>query len=99
MAGRQAAWALAAERTRPYTEQEAAAFLPLHQALRRALPQHRQELDEIVALARPLMPARLGPARIGRPQPRVWPLPVRRTSAECGSLGYDDSLSSFGRAA
>jgi hypothetical protein len=91
--GRRAAWVLAAERLRPYTEQEAAAFLRLHQALRRALPQHRQELDEIAALARPLMPARVQPARIDRPHPSVWPLPVRRLPS-----GYD-SLSSFSRAA
>ncbi|MCY0954245.1 zeta toxin family protein [Streptomyces sp. H27-S2] len=69
--GRQAAWALAAERMRPYTEQEAMQFLRLHQALRRALPQHRRELDECAALARPLMPAGMQPARIDRPRPSV----------------------------
>ncbi|MER6123015.1 zeta toxin family protein [Streptomyces sp. NPDC001795] len=88
-----AAWALAAERLRPYTEQEAMAFLQLHHALRRALPRHRAELDDIAALARPLMPPRMQPARIGRPHPPVWPLPVRRQTA-----GYD-SLSSLSRAA
>ncbi|MGW6513227.1 zeta toxin family protein [Streptomyces niveus] len=36
--GEQASWALAAERQRPYTEEETAAFLHLHQALRKALP-------------------------------------------------------------
>ncbi|MFI7178989.1 zeta toxin family protein [Streptomyces spororaveus] len=87
------AWALTAEQMRPYTEQEAAQFLRLHQALRRALPRHRRELDEIAALARPLMPARVQPARIGRPHPPLWPLPVPRTAS-----GYD-SLSSFSRAA
>ncbi|MEU8843437.1 zeta toxin family protein [Streptomyces roseus] len=91
--GQQAAWALAAERMRPYTEQEAAQFIRLHHALRRALPQHRRELDEAAALARPLMPAGMQPARIDRPHPAVWPLPVRRAP-----LGYD-SLSSFSRAA
>ncbi|MFJ2846999.1 zeta toxin family protein [Streptomyces griseofuscus] len=91
-AGR-ASWALAAERARPYTEQEAEAFLRLHQGLRRALPRHRQELDEIAALARPLMPARVQPARLGRPHPPVWPLPVPSRAA-----GYV-SLSSFSRAA
>ncbi|MEU5971944.1 zeta toxin family protein [Streptomyces globisporus] len=91
--GRRAAWALAAERMRPYTEQEALAFLRLHQGLRRALPQHRSELDEIAALARPLMPAGMRPARIDRPHPRPWPLPVRHLPA-----GYC-SLSSFSRAA
>ncbi|MCZ0983739.1 zeta toxin family protein [Streptomyces diastatochromogenes] len=91
-AGR-ASWALAAERLRPYTEQEAAAFLRLHQGLRRALPRHREELDEIAALARPLMPERVQPARLGRPHPPVWPLPVPSRA-----VGYD-SLSSFSRAA
>ncbi|MET9175882.1 zeta toxin family protein [Streptomyces misionensis] len=91
-AGR-ASWALAAERLRPYTEQEAEAFLRLHQGLRRALPRHRRELDEIAALARPLMPARVQPARLGRPHPPVWPLPVPSRAA-----GYV-SLSSLSRAA
>lgn len=90
-AGR-ASWALAAERERPYTEQEAASFLQLHHALRRALPRHRAELDEMVALARPLMPLRAQPARIDRPHPIVWPLPVPIRRAY-------DSLSSFSRAA
>ncbi|MET9078599.1 zeta toxin family protein [Streptomyces sp. NPDC004232] len=89
----QATWALAAERLRPYTEREAIAFLRLHQALRRALPRHRAELDEIAALARPLMPPRVQPARIDRQHPPIWPLPVLR-----GNLGYD-SLSSLSRAA
>jgi hypothetical protein len=72
----QASWALAAERLRPYTEQEAIAFLRLHQALRRALPRHRAELDEIAALARPLMPPGVQSARIDRPHPPVPILPV-----------------------
>lgn len=75
-----ASWALAAERMRPYTEQEARAF-QLHHALRRALPRHRSELDDIAALARPLMPPRMQPARIDRPHPPVWPLPVRRQAS------------------
>ncbi|MDH2393880.1 zeta toxin family protein [Streptomyces sp. HNM0663] len=91
--GAPVSWALAAERQRPYTDQEAAQFLRLHHALRLALPQHRRELDEIAALARPLMPARVQPARIDRPHPPVWPLPLLRTAP-----GYD-SLSSFSRAA
>ncbi|MFE5899867.1 zeta toxin family protein [Streptomyces sp. NPDC056488] len=91
-AGR-ASWALAAERLRPYTEQEAAAFLRLHKGLRRALPRHRDELDEIAALARPLMPERLRPARLSRPHPPLWPLPVPSRAA-----AYD-CLSSFSRAA
>ncbi|MGX1913548.1 zeta toxin family protein [Streptomyces phaeochromogenes] len=88
-----ASWALAAERLRPYTEQEAVAFLQLHHALRRALPRHRAELDDIAALARPLMPPHMQPARIDRPHPPAWPLPVRRQTP-----GYD-SLSSLSRAA
>ncbi|MEU7444244.1 zeta toxin family protein [Streptomyces sp. NPDC044780] len=91
--GQQAAWALAAERTRPYTDQEAAQFLRLHQALRRALPQHRRELEEMAALARPLMPPRVQPVPIGRSRPPVCPLPVLRTPE------VYDSLSSFSRAA
>ncbi|GAA2651513.1 hypothetical protein GCM10010425_75920 [Streptomyces spororaveus] len=72
----QLARALAGERARPYTEAEAAAFLALHRALREALPRHRRELDEIAGLARPLMPARMQPPRIGRPRPEAWPLPL-----------------------
>ncbi|WP_231905815.1 zeta toxin family protein [Streptomyces davaonensis] len=90
-----ASWALTAERLRPYTEQEAAVFLRLHQALRRALPQHRAELDEIAALARPLMPPRVQPARIDRPHPSAWPLPIPR---QARAWGYD-SLRSLSRAA
>ncbi|WP_328698573.1 zeta toxin family protein [Streptomyces sp. NBC_00342] len=86
-----ASWALAAERSRPYTEQEAAVFLRQHQALRRALPRHRDELDEMAALARPLMPARVQRARIGRPHPAVWPLPLLYRAY--------GSVSSFSRAA
>ncbi|MFI6369761.1 hypothetical protein [Streptomyces sp. NPDC050546] len=89
-AGR-ASWALTAERLRPYTEQEAGAFLRLHQVLRRALPRHRTELDEIAALARPLMPPRVQSARIDRPHTPIWPLVLR-------SSGYN-SLSAFSRAA
>lgn len=84
--GRRAAWAVAAERMRPYTEREALAFLRLHQGLRRALPQYRAELDAIAALARPLMPARVQPARIDRPHPHPWPLPVWQLPAGYGSL-------------
>ncbi|MCF3105455.1 zeta toxin family protein [Streptomyces roseoverticillatus] len=89
--GRQAAWALAAERQRPYTDQEAAAFLTLHEGLRRALPRHRRELDGIAALARPLLPARMQPAPISRVHPSAWPLPLPRRDY--------DSFSSFSRAA
>ncbi|MFD3782241.1 zeta toxin family protein [Streptomyces sp. NPDC058612] len=89
--GPQLAWALAAERARPYTEAEAVAFLALHRAVREVLPRYRRELDEIAGLARPLMPGRLRPARIGRPAaaPRSLPLPVR----------YDWPVSPLSRAA
>ncbi|MEV8418974.1 ATP/GTP-binding protein, partial [Streptomyces niveus] len=87
-----ASWALEAERARPYTEQEATAFLSLHQALRRALPRHRRELDAIAALARPLMPAMMQPPRLGRPTPGAWPLPLPRRS-------YASGPASFSRAA
>lgn len=86
--GGRASWALAAERQRPYTEEESAAFLRLHQALRKALPRHRAELDEILALARPLMPHWAQAARIGRPLPSVWPLPLPRRG-----YGWVSSLS------
>ncbi|MFF4227463.1 zeta toxin family protein [Streptomyces abikoensis] len=89
--GRQAAWTLAAERQRPYTDQEATAVLTLHEALRRALPRHRRELNEIAALARPLMPARMQPAPVSRTRPSAWPLPLPRRDY--------DSFSSFSRAA
>ncbi|WP_329169386.1 zeta toxin family protein (plasmid) [Streptomyces sp. NBC_01267] len=88
-----ASWALAAEQLRPYTEQEAAGFFRLHQGLRRALPRHRDELEEMAALARPLMPPQVQPARIDRPHPTVWPLPVPHRAT-----AYD-SLSSLSRAA
>ncbi|MGO4417228.1 zeta toxin family protein [Streptomyces sp. MCAF7] len=90
---RRASWALAAEQLRPYTEAEATQFFALYQALRKALPRHRRELDDIAALARPMMPVRVQPVRIGRPHPRAWPLPVPRKAA-----GYE-SVSSFSRAA
>ncbi|RSS84927.1 ATP/GTP-binding protein, partial [Streptomyces sp. WAC02707] len=89
-AGR-ASWTLTAERLRPYTEQEAAAFLRLYQGLRRALPQHRDELEDTLALAAPLMPPGMQPARIDRPHPPVWPLSVLlREQTACAY----DSLSS-----
>ncbi|MER8237012.1 zeta toxin family protein [Streptomyces sp. NPDC094049] len=88
-----APWALAAERLRPYTEQEAAAFLHLHQGLSRALPRHRRELEEIAALARPLMPPGMQPPRIARTHPPANLLPVPLRAAGYGAL------SSFSRAA
>ncbi|MCY0954122.1 zeta toxin family protein [Streptomyces sp. H27-S2] len=75
-----AVWALAAERSRAYTREEAVRFLSLHRALRRALPRYRHELDEIAALARPMMPTGMRPARLSHPRPGVQMLclPVRR---------------------
>ncbi|MFG2260970.1 hypothetical protein [Streptomyces mirabilis] len=73
-----ASWALASERQRPYTEQEAARFLRIHQGVWRALPEHRAELADIAALARPLVPAHLQPSRIGVPRHAVRLLPVPR---------------------
>lgn len=80
-----AARTVAAERGRLYTEQEAAQFIRLYQGLRRALPQHRAELEDILALACPLMPAHWQPSRIGEPRHPVRLLPVPRT-------GYDSSF-------
>ncbi|WP_301129026.1 zeta toxin family protein [Streptomyces cacaoi] len=87
-AGHRAVWALAAERQRPYTRQEAGRFLMLHQALRRALPQHREELDQIAGLARPLMPLHAQPDRLECPRSSRWPPPL-----------LYDSFSSLARAA
>ncbi|WP_030019406.1 zeta toxin family protein [Streptomyces monomycini] len=75
-----AAAALATERQRPYTAREAAGFLSVHRELRAALPQYRDELADILAAARRLMPAHLqpprlpysiGPVRLPLPAPRA----------------------------
>ncbi|MFI2292891.1 zeta toxin family protein [Streptomyces niveus] len=89
-----ASWALEAERRRPYTEQEATAFLSLYRALRLALPRHRQELNAIAALARPLMPPTMQPPHLARPAPARWPLPLPRRLYDS-----DSGLASFSRAA
>ncbi|MGV9844792.1 zeta toxin family protein [Streptomyces fungicidicus] len=81
-----ASWALAAERHRPYTEQEAAHFIQLYQGLRKALPQHRDELDGIAALARPLMPAGFQWLRIAAHRPDMRLLPLARTVYDSSSL-------------
>ena len=81
-----ASWALAAERQRPYTEQEAAHFIQLYQGLRKALPQHRDELDDIAALARPLMPAGFQRLRIAAHHPDIRLLPLPRTVYDSSSL-------------
>lgn len=81
------AWrALTTERLRPYTEQEAAGFLRLYQGLRRALPQHRDELDGIAAAARPLLPAAMQPPQIPAPRPAVRALPAVREAYDSSSL-------------
>ncbi|MEV7980864.1 zeta toxin family protein [Streptomyces sp. NPDC086519] len=81
-----APWALTAERQRPYTEQEAAHFIQLYQGLRKALPQHRDELDDIAALARPLMPAGFQRLRIAAHRPDIRLLPLPRTVYDSSSL-------------
>ncbi|MGW1533893.1 zeta toxin family protein [Streptomyces aureus] len=48
--------ALESERSRPYTHAEAALFRSRHTELVAHLPHHRAELDEIAALAAPLLP-------------------------------------------
>ncbi|MFI5808644.1 zeta toxin family protein [Streptomyces sp. NPDC051561] len=48
--------ALVEERLRPYSADEAARFLDIHEHLRRALPQYRAELEETLQLAALLMP-------------------------------------------
>ncbi|MFD7473232.1 zeta toxin family protein [Streptomyces sp. NPDC059837] len=73
-----ASWTLAAEHQRPYTEQEAARFLRIHQGVWRALPEHRAELADIAALARPhLLGQRLaelgGEAAVVRVRPCAGP--------------------------
>ncbi len=57
-AGRRAAApALLAERARPYTEEEAARFWAVQRELHTAMPQYRDDLVAIGALALPFMPA------------------------------------------
>ncbi|MFC5724146.1 zeta toxin family protein [Streptomyces gamaensis] len=69
--------ALVAEQHRPYTIEEAAAFLATQRWLLSALPQYREELIGIGRLTRPLLPFRLQPARLPRPRSCAGlPLPV-----------------------
>lgn len=68
--------ALTDEHVRPYTDQEAGQFLSLHRALRKALPRYRRELEEIAALAWPLMPHRLRPGALSRPYADARLLPA-----------------------
>ncbi|MGW6857830.1 zeta toxin family protein [Streptomyces xanthophaeus] len=61
--------ALQAERTRPYTQPEAAAFITIQDLLTRALPdEHQAELPAITDLAAPLLPATA--SRPALPAPR-----------------------------
>ncbi len=81
-----AALALAAGRARPYTGQEAVRFLGLQHELRSALPQYRAELDQITALARPLLPPHLRPGRLGHSSPaRVLAVSAQRTRPMVGA--------------
>ncbi|WP_327359839.1 zeta toxin family protein [Streptomyces sp. NBC_01304] len=75
---------LTAERLRPYTEQEARQFLTLQGWLHAVLPQYRDELAEITALARPLMPLGLQPPRLTSPasDPGHLPLPAQEPVPE-----------------
>jgi hypothetical protein len=81
-----------AEQHRPYTPQEAAAFLTRQRQLRMALPQYRDELLDITRLAWPLLPYRMRPQCLTRPpSPTLLPVPMR-------PAGYGSS-SSLARAA
>ncbi|MFF2751358.1 zeta toxin family protein [Kitasatospora sp. NPDC058048] len=71
-------WALAAERARPYTEAEARRFLAVQTRVRRALPQHRAEVEQIVALARPLLLPLLQPSALD--VPTAGPVPAVRVA-------------------
>ena len=53
---RWAPWALAAERRRPYTEQEASRFHAVQRALGQAMPRLRGEVADLTVQAMPLMP-------------------------------------------
>ncbi|MFE2693734.1 zeta toxin family protein [Streptomyces mirabilis] len=85
--------AVEAEQQRPYTPMQAAQFLATLQRVQGELPQYRQDLVEIAALAWPLMPAHLQPRALAATIP-VAALPVPRQQGP----GYWP-LSSFMRAA
>ncbi|MFI0742666.1 zeta toxin family protein [Streptomyces sp. NPDC021100] len=74
-----AALALVAEQGRPYTSVEAARFWAVQRRLHRAMPQYRDDLVAIAALACPLMPAQQ-PHRLRPPAP-VAALPVPAQAA------------------
>ncbi|MEU5836416.1 zeta toxin family protein [Streptomyces diacarni] len=73
---RRASWAFTAERHRPYTEDEARRFTARHRRLLLALPQHRRELEDIAALARPLMPSSVAPRAVSRGAAQAVALPL-----------------------
>ncbi|MFE9427711.1 zeta toxin family protein [Kitasatospora sp. NPDC006697] len=70
------ALALLAEQARPYTEQEAAAFWAVQRDLHTAMPQYRDDLVAIGALALPLMPHGLRPRQLQAPAAPAPTLPV-----------------------
>ncbi|MGI5451505.1 zeta toxin family protein [Streptomyces sp. CA-243310] len=87
--------ALRAEHARPYTEQEAAVFWAGQRRLQLEMPEYRADVEEVSALARPLMPERLRPRRLSGPA-AVAALPLLAGS----EYGYAPlSSSSLSRAA
>ncbi|MFD9598458.1 Zeta toxin family protein, partial [Kitasatospora sp. NPDC059973] len=77
--GRRAgALALLAEQGRPYTEEEAARFWAVQRGLHTAMPQYRDDLVAIGALALPLMPPSLRPRPLDAPATvAALPAPAR----------------------
>ncbi|MFJ9167319.1 hypothetical protein ACIRN5_23455 [Lysinibacillus fusiformis] len=75
---RAAALALLAERSRPYTEEEAARFWAVQRELHTAMPQYRDDLVAISAQALPLMPASRQPRRLDAPAGEAALCPTRR---------------------
>ncbi|WP_329331197.1 hypothetical protein OG866_00170 [Streptomyces sp. NBC_00663] len=68
---------LIAEQFRPYTVEEAERFWAIQRRLHSVMPQYRDDLTAIGALACPLMPSALHPLRLVAPGPAVaLPLPV-----------------------
>nr|WP_308251444.1 zeta toxin family protein [Streptomyces albireticuli] len=77
-----AAQALVAGQLRPYTADEAARFFAAQCRLRAVLPQYRDELLAISALAAPLMPEGMRPRRLSWfAAPAALPLPARSVLA------------------
>ncbi|MFE6872270.1 zeta toxin family protein [Kitasatospora sp. NPDC057692] len=72
-----AAAALLAEQARPYTDEEAARFWAVQRGLHAAMPQYRDDLVAIGALALPLMPATLRPRQLDAPAAAALPVPTR----------------------